>query len=188
MEFDSSSFLDNSIDAKSLRKSEKNLVTVGFGIMIFGVWNVIKTFSVLFLNQNAIVNLIKGYTEEDLNKYVSDSTIFTFIFIWFILFMSVGVIARLYIGCSAIFVGRYKRKKSLYIPITIIYIICSLGEFYYDFNDIFFNPDSISTNLETRDSPIVTLIIEITSMVMMVELVVLSRRIRRIRREAEKCN
>lgn len=179
MDFDCDSFLDNSPDAVRLRKYEHNLILVAMGILIFGLWNLAKSLGIIFLNRSVFIDMIRE-SIADTDVAANEGLIFIILVLIVALLLSVGLIARLFIGLSAISVGRYKRRKTLYLPVTILYILASVVEIYMDFDYYFLN-SSETIALEISDSPLVSMMIEVTSVIMMVELVVYSVRIRRLR-------
>ena len=179
-----SNFLDNRTEAIKLRKHENNLVIAGMGVMIFGLWNVAKFFSILFLNKNLLIGEIQNevaQTTETANVQVSGNFVFGLLLLASAAMMSVNVFFRLFIGFSAISVGKNGRKRFLYIPLAIIYaIIClldSVVEFYSNFIFSYDGPDA----LQITESPTVSIIIEITSTILFIELIVHSIRIRKLR-------
>ena len=183
MRFEESAFLDNREGSVTLRRSENNLIILGMGIMLFGFWNLAKTVGIVFLNKGKLIDAMqKEMAKTDLAA--SDELLFATFLIVVGLILVAGIAARLLIGFSSIAVGRYGRRKKLYLPVTVIYIFASLYEIYLEAYDMFIASGRADhLTLEVADSPLVSIIIEITSVIMMIELVVISMRIRKIKKD-----
>ena len=178
-------FLDNRTETIKLRKCENNLVIVGMGIMIFGLWNVAKFFSIMFFNKSYLIDEMQNEMRADpatANMQVNGNILFLILFFMFFALFSIMVIFRLFIGFSAISVGKNKRKRFLYIPLSIIYTILCFLDTIVEFYICFFYSSADSFTLEVTESPIISIIIELTSAIMFIELIINSIRIRKLRK------
>ena len=188
MNFDNSLYLDNSDNAVRLRRHENNLMIIGMGIMIFGMWDIAKTMGILFLNKRIFIDAISENMNgvENVDGVFSDGFVFTIFAGLVISILLVSIAARLIIGISAVSVARKKKKRFFYIPVAVLYIISSIITVYLIIKSVV---DTLSGTdiivLETRDSPIVSVVIEITNIIMMIEVVVSSIKIRKLRKGGE---
>ncbi len=178
-------FLDNRTETIKLRKCENNLVIVGMGIMIFGLWNVAKFFSIMFFNKSYLIDEMQNEMSNNpdtANLQVNGDILFLILLFMFFAIFSIMILSRLYIGFSAISVGKNKRKRFLYIPLSIIYTILCFIDTIVEFYICFFYSDTDSFTLEVTESPIISIIIELTSAIMFIELIINSIRVRKLRK------
>ena len=98
---------------KKLRRSQVSLVTLGFGVILFGVWSVIK--SLLYFRTGLFDDLDTQVEPEQL-LFVK---LVTVAFVALIVFADLGF--RLKIGLSARAEGMGRRQKSGYlVPAALI--------------------------------------------------------------------
>ncbi len=142
-------------------KTEVNLITIGTGVIFFGLWTFIKFMLSYFLADDRINNNDSGVI------YV-----FTFVFALFLAFL------HCYIGLSARAEGNGKKKSPVYIVVAgILVFLINL----FIVIEIFL----IFTS-EFTFSLIISVIIDTTSMVFLVELIVNSIKIRQIRKQSAR--
>lgn len=137
---------------KKLRKNQNNLTILGIGVILFGLWTVVKILLQYTLDRAQVremVNSIKTGMNGKNGFQVTDGFIIFFILILTLLFLLVIVCLRLYIGISAINegLGRKKGKGVLYLIVAAIMaisngisvygIIMSFTEFSGNFNTVF---------------------------------------------------
>ena len=155
---------------RKIRKYHNNLVVSGAGVILFGVWGVIKTFIVAFYS-----------TMEDYNRFARESgnyILYKIVFIiTLLLFCAIEMGLRLYIGGNAILEGQGKRRKNKYIVFSIVYMILTIIEILFL---IFGNVSSVSS-LELT----VTCIMEISSFYVLLEMINSAIRVKMARRKAE---
>lgn len=145
------------------RKAEVNLKSLGTGVILFGAWTFIKF---------AVSYLIYGFGNNDL---LDDNTTVIFnVIVWSVI--AVAFLIRLYIGRSAHSESEGKRKHIFYLILTgslvFIDILAIIAEFYLMF---------------TEDygilSMLITILIDVTSVVIMIELMVNAITIRKLRKK-----
>ena len=177
--------VNNSDSAIQLRRYENNLIIVGMGIMIFGIWNVAKSVSVLILNKSVYTEMIHAMLVEldPEMEFLADVVFFTVFAITFIILM-ISIAIRLFIGFSAISVGKNKKKRNLYIPVSFAFIFMGVYEIYVEVSYLITSlSDSSEYVLLISDNPLLSVFIEITSLVMVIELLIASFKIRKLRKE-----
>ena len=149
-----------------IRRTQDNLFVLGTSVIAFGLWNLIKFTVYFFFNSDDI----KQAVDE---KYFMFSIIVT----WVMIFIS--FLLRCFIGISARAEGKGKRKSVLYLVFTgiimsVYFLIIVFETFFFIFQ------------LEHIFTMVVTLIIDITSFMFLLELMINSIRIRHLRREVSK--
>lgn len=91
---------------------------------------------------------------------------------------------RLFIGFSAISVGKNKKKRTFYIPLSFAFVFLSAYEIYIEVADLITRMTGESEYVfMISDDPLLSIFIEITSLVMIIELLIGSFRIRKLRKE-----
>ena len=148
-----------------IRRLESNLSTIGTGIISFGFWGFLKfILSYLFLGAQSV-----GIDGDEYITVVA-------IFVWAVAILI--PLVYLWIGMSARAEGRGKRKSALYLFMVgwIIFVstIAILMELY-----------SLS-KLKDWFEIIVTLIIDLTRYVFLIELMVYSISLRKLRKEQSR--
>ncbi|MBQ6412094.1 MAG: hypothetical protein IJI19_01255 [Ruminococcus sp.] len=148
-----------------IRRLESNLTTIGTGIIAFGFWGFLKfILSYLFLGAQSV--------GIDGDEYITVIAIF----VWAVAILI--PLVYLWIGMSARAEGRGKRKSALYLFMVgwIIFVstIAILMELY-----------SLS-KLKDWFEIIVTLIIDLTRYVFLIELMVYSVTLRKLRKEQSR--
>lgn len=148
-----------------IRKLESNLTTIGTGVIAFGFWGFLKfILSYLFLGAQSV--------GIDGDEYITVIAVF----VWAVAILI--PLVYLWIGMSARAEGRGKRKSALYLFMVgwIIFVstIAILLELY-----------SLS-KLKDWFEIIVTLIIDLTRYVFLIELMVYSISLRKLRKEQSR--
>lgn len=179
-----SDFIDNGAAAVTLRRLENNLITLGMGTMVFGLWNVAKSISIVFLNQSIFIDMLhKEMIDQDPALMPPDIFLFALFLFGVFLTLSVSLGTRLWIGFSAISVGKNRKKRTFYLPLSVLMILGSAYELYLEGVDLITNlTDEEAIRVQIGDSPLLSIFIELCSIIMIIELLVTAFRIRRIRK------
>ena len=149
-----------------IRRTQDNLYVLGTSVIVFGMWNLLK-FTIYFF-----------VSSDEFKKETGDEKFFiAVILLWSMLFIS--FLLRCVIGFSARAEGKGKRKSVFYLVLAgiIALVYCTLiafetAYFIAEHNQIF--------------TSIVTLIIDVTSLVFLIELMVNSIRIRKLRKDVSE--
>ena len=149
------------MDAKT-RKTAINLITLGTGVVFFGIWKLVKSL-VSFILLDA--ELHENLTEEMI--------LFTKIFFWSLI--GISFILNLYVGLSARALGKGKNTSSFFLVVAGIIVF---------FRSIIAAIELIAAFLDHGDTInlIITAFIDITTIVFLVELMVYSIRLKKIRK------
>lgn len=141
-----------------IRKTEINLITLGSGVILFGLWTLVKfLLTILFADKN----------DNDYAAFFSLSA-------WVLTLIEFSL--RCYIGFSARSEGQGKRKGVLYLVITSIIIFFYFAIIALEIAILFISPEYIFY-------VIIALIIDSTSTIFLIELMINSVRLRRLRKQ-----
>lgn len=149
------------MDAK-IRKTEINLITLGTGVIFFGVWTLVKSLVSFFL------------LDAEIRENLSDEMfIFTIITFWSLI--AISFLLNFYVGLSARALGKGKNKSSFFLVVAgIIVFFRSILVVLEITAAIFDHGDSINL--------LISAFIDITTIVFLVELMVYSVRLKKIRK------
>ena len=149
---------------RRLRKSQNNLVVIGYGVIAFGVWSVIKI--VLYTALNTDINMLSAEGE----------TVPVEVF-WFIMliFLAFELSLRLYVGFSAVYEGRGRKKRFGYIILALLMALTSFA--LVAANLAAFGSD------ESPGKTVVTIIVEASSSIMLAEMAIFAVRVKLLGRK-----
>lgn len=151
---------------KLIRRLENNLMTIGSGVIAFGFWSFIKfVLSVLVLG-NDYLNI----------QDREDTKIFT-VTAW--VFAILSALVYLWIGLSA-------RKQSKGKKMTVLYLIMAAWIITFSTITIILEFLSIITLSDKLESLIITLIIDVTRMVILLELFCSAIKLRVLKKQKAK--
>ena len=171
-------YINNDPKHIAIRKAQNTLIVVGSGIVLFGVWTAVKMLGSFFLLKEETVAAMRMLAGEGMDV-LSDTAVF-YITLAMVMFVMLVILAiRTYVGLSAISEGRGKKSRILYIPIAVIMIIFGLISFYINFTTV---EDAGTYGALSQDTTTSGLIIELTSVIMLTEMVVSAVRIKRLRK------
>ena len=184
MEFNASSFLDNSPNKIKIKKLQDTMIIAGKGIIAFAFWNVLKNTLMLIINRKFYVmemcqRIIEMDAVEADHPHLGDIALFTII-ILLVVYLGVGVLIRCYIGLSAISEGRGKRHGIAYLILTAIFIISTISEIFGGTFGFFqsLNLDSYSTFMMIANG-----LLDITNVVILVEMIYSAVMLRKLRKQ-----
>lgn len=151
------------------RRLENNLVTLGTGIIAFGLWAFIKLIlTVVFLGS--------AYFEDS----PEERRLIVMIATWVIAVLT--LLMYVWLGLSARAEGNGKKKKPVYLFVDSIISV-------YGFVMILIEVFIIITKFNEIDDPFslfITIIIDVTRMIFLIELIYSSVTLRKIRKEARE--
>ncbi|MEE3491954.1 hypothetical protein [Ruminococcus sp.] len=147
---------------RKMRRYQNLLTVSGLGVIIFGLWSVLKTILLLFM-------------KEGILSEIPDDT---FVRVMFFLILGgillVDVLIRLYVGLSARAEGFGKKKGYGYVVIAILMALASLTSLVLIFFD---------SNEQSIWELIVSVIVEATSLVVTIELLVAAFTVKKLKKE-----
>ncbi len=148
---------------RELRRYQNLLICVGTGVITFGFWSLIKGVMSLILFKDDINTFLDATLPPEIPPY----TVILIIVIMFAIGIALDLILRLYVGLSARKdgFGSAKKVNRAYPVFAIILALISVTSFISDFSMI---GSEFGGILDT----VVTCIIDVTSVVMSIELFV----------------
>ena len=176
-----------------LRRNQNTLITVGTGTIAFGVWSFVKTLGMTLITRP---DNISGYMSAMQSGGVEITDMSETAMFWTTVVISgilliIDVSARLFVGFSAISVGRGKRHSRWYIVIALLMILGSvisvlmiLYSFQLDTED---SVAALSNNSAISNNTFSGVIIELTSTIMLIEMLAASVRVRKLNGQSKRC-
>ena len=141
----------------------QNLLTVsGLGVIVFGLWSVLKTILLLFFRKE----LLADVPDDTLVRVILFSIIGLILLVDFLL--------RLFVGLSARDEGYGKKKGYAYIVFAIVIALGSLASLVMVFFD---------SNVKSITELIVSVIVEATSLIVVIELLVAAFTVKKLKKE-----
>ena len=152
-----------------LRKNQDTLKIVGLGVMVFGVWSIVKTILYTTAQWSSIT--------EEIVVPEANETLAKMVYIFMIaVTMVVEIAVRLYIGRSAIAEGRGERRRPGYV--VVAFLITAIG---LTLTVTAFVVPGI--RMELNPELLASLFVEITSAVITFEMCWSAVRVRKLRRQ-----
>jgi hypothetical protein len=145
-----------------MRRYQNLLVVSGLGVIIFGLWSVLKTILLFFLN------------EEELDDYPNDPFFRVILFALVAAALLIEFLIRLFVGLSARAEGFGKKKGYAYIVIAVLLALASLESLVLIF---------IEADYETIAELVVSVIVEATSLIVTIELMVAAFTVKKLKKE-----
>ena len=174
--------INNDIDHILIRRSQNTLIVVGSGTILFSVWTVVKTLGSLFLLRDELVAFLRKTIDES-GLTIPDQYIFYIELAMVLIIMALFLVFRTFIGLSAVAEGRGFRRNNGYLILAVIMIIFNITAVVMNFVS---TTSQDSHAVFSEDTSLSAHIIEITSIVMLVELVFSAIRIRRVRKRVSQ--
>ena len=147
---------------RKMRRYQNLLTVSGLGVIIFGLWSVLKTILLLFMKEGI------------LSEIPDDTLVRVMFFLILGGILLVDVLIRLYVGLSARAEGFGKKKGYGYVVIAILMALASLTSLVLIFFD---------SNEQSIWELIVSVIVEATSLVVTIELLVAAFTVKKLKKE-----
>lgn len=149
-----------------LRRYQNLLIVSGTGVIIFGLWSVIKGI-LIFLTQTE-------YLIGPMNE-LPKGAIYRIILFGILAFFMGGIIFfRLFVGLSARSLGFGKKNRWLYLVFAFIMLLIALLSIVHDVRSIIDGEDFLGY--------LVSLIVDVTSGLTLLEMIVASFMVKRLRK------
>ena len=148
----------------AIRRMEINLLTLGTGIIIFGVWSFVRAALTIFVFDNDIATQV-----------TEDIKVITYVLL--VVATVLGFLGQLFIGLSARTEAKGKKKKSgFYLVLCCIGVILSFLIIVAEISTL------ISQAGTGFVSILAAIIVDATAVVCSIELMINSMRLRRVRK------
>lgn len=156
-----------------LRRRRINLITLGAGVIAFGVWSILKTF--LYIWVDSYVFEFPDIPPESVRAVKAVA----YAFLLFLMLIDLAV--RLYIGLSARSVGMGKKKSRTYIILAGAILVFSIISW------ILMLVNHTSGRMENQSAMdyYVSLFVEMTSAGILAEMIYTALRIRKLEKLLE---
>ena len=158
---------------KELRRRRISLMTLGSGVIAFGVWSLLKTFLYLW------VDPIPMDFEDIPPEFRHIAVIIGYVLVG--IFMAIDLSLRLYLGRSARAAGRGTKKSCAYIVVAVLLLASSAVSLIL----ILFSKDGGRTSNQSVMDYYVSLFVEFTSMSILAELVYTAIRVKKLEKLLE---
>ena len=157
---------------KELRRKQVTLVTLGTGVILFGVWSVVK--SLLYFRTNLFADL-DTQAEPELLPYMLATVVIVALFV----LADLGI--RLKIGRRARAEGMGRRQKNGYLILAALIVLVNitgdlLGVYYIVKNGV---PE------QSGPDYIVSVLVDLSSTILLAELIITVLRVRKLRAMSE---
>ena len=157
---------------KELRRKQVTLVTLGTGVILFGVWSVVK--SLLYFRTNPFADL-DTQVEPELLPYMLATVVIVALFV----LADLGI--RLKIGRRARAEGMGRRQKNGYLILAALIVLVNitadlLGVYYIVKNGV---PE------QSGPDYIVSVLVDLSSTILLAELIITVLRVRKLRAMSE---
>ena len=105
---------------KRIRKYRNNLITSGMAVVVFAVWDVVKLVAGYLMNST--------YREYYQNSFHFDDRILLYLEVFFVLlFTGFLVFVQVFVGLSALRIGKGGRHRNGYLVLCVIMILLTIG-------------------------------------------------------------
>ena len=159
---------------RELRRNQDTLSSVGLGVMAFGAWSVIETV-ILF-----IIQIPKQAAETVESEYVP--AFIAVAGVMLLVLLAADLLLRVYVGRSARAEWRQGGQRKGYLFAAGFLALISLASLVFILLSVIL-PGKFGTG-ENTDTVTIA-VIELTSLITLIEMIAAGLRVRRIRRELE---
>ena len=158
---------------KELRRKQVTLVTLGTGVILFGVWSVVK--SLLYFRTN-LFNDLDTQIEPELLPYVK---LVTVVIVALFVLADLGI--RLKIGRRARAEGMGRRQKNGYLILAALIVLVNI------IGDLLGVYALVKYGVSEQSGPdyIVSVLVDLSSTILLAELIITALRVRKLRAMSE---
>lgn len=169
-------FINNSDKEVEIRKLQNTLVVVGSGTIIFSLWTLIKFIGTFIILRKETVEGVIADNQELAGT--SETVVFWVLGFFMLFFMGLVVLIQIYMGRCAIAEGRGKIKTPLYLVFAVLMI---LGNLLSAITILRSGASAQETyGALNSDTSLSAVIIDITSVIIMSEMVYSAIRVRQL--------
>ena len=156
----------------SLRRNQNTLIVIGTGVIVFGVWSILKAALSAGLQMEGMF--------ADADPSLDRGLLLAAFWISFAVILSADLGLRLYVGLSAVKEGHGAKRRAGYIVLALLMALFSAAAFAISI---------YALGREAADSAgslVVSVVVELTSGICLVEMALSAIRVRRLRRKLEE--
>ena len=152
-----------------LRKYEDDLHVSGTGVIVMGAWSVVRVIIELIVNPK---EYFEPVDDDPVVRVITVIVMIAFI----ALLIAIVLKIHLYIGLNAIKDARGEEHKKRYCTGTVIYTVFSVAA-------LALYKDDLVNNLEHIDTTIAEILVDLTTIYILIVVVLSSSKIRKLREE-----
>ena len=156
-------------NSRKFRKDQDILIYSGLGTIAYGGWAIIKTILLIVMRYEKTMQSYGIDPADTATVYIVSGVVF-FLLIYALCF-------RIYIGRSAIREGKNKKQGAAYIPAAFLLILIGILSVFMDF----FSYEEYFDDFMDGFS---TILLDVTSLVTLIQLVISAIRVRKVRKSA----
>lgn len=174
--------INNEPEQIKIRRAQNNLIVVGSGTILFSLWTLFRMVASLFLLKKETLDSFKELPSVK-EQPASDGLIFAVLVAVVLVVVGVVILVRIYVGRAAIAEGRGHKRSSLYLVLAALMIFGC----FYSIISVFVPSagDAVLGGAFAQHNSVSSIIIELTSAVMLFEMIVSAHTIRKIRNKEE---
>ena len=154
-----------------LRRYQNLLTLSGLGVIVFGLWSILKVFLILLLNDDTFSEMIEAAEVPD------NSVTRLILYLLLAVLPLIDFSMRLFVGLSARSESFGKKRGCAYIVFAALIVLSSLISVVF----IFF--DTPLTNISSVLELVVSVFVEATATVVMIELLVSAITVKKLNKE-----
>lgn len=174
----------NSAKEIELRRRQNTLIIVGAGTILFGVWSIVKTLGLFYFDKARRMTALKTMIEANGAEW--KDSYYTLAIILAVIILTWDLIFRTFIGWAAISAGHGKNRSILYIIIACLMLwssVWTITGLSADYVNYLTQITAEIPETQMKEPSLSAIIIEITSFIMLVEMVHAAIRVRKLTAE-----
>ena len=173
--------------SKDLRRYQDSMVIIGFGVIIFGAWTVIKTFLEYTLAPEVMPEMVEQIFADDpanpsLDPFVLRLMTIIFCYGLILIGLIIDLSVRIYLGRAAMTEGRGKARRPTYLIIAGIlcagYLLSAIARII--------SIGSILKEETTITDFAAYLFVDVTSFLTLLDLIWAGIKVRKIRKKLQE--
>ncbi len=172
---------------RELRRHQNRLMVSGSGVILFGVWSVVKMLLFFVLERKRVLAFLEDAMGDSadvgggLTRALIEAIAFIFLFILVLILTIIALLVRLYLGISARKEGMGEKRGIAYV------IVATLVLLFYIYSELYTlthlgAPTDAMTSMTDR---VTALIVDFTAIVVLWELVISAIRVKKLKKQLE---
>lgn len=172
---------NNTPEAIELRRRRNVLTIVGAGTILFGFWAILKRVGVLLLAREKYLPVIRQMIESGGEEWKAQY--YALLILMTVVSLSFELAVRIFVGLAAISEGRGRHRSILYIIAAFVLMwgsFTSMIDLAVDYRTELAGIFSGIASDPDKETSMSAIIIELTSLIMLAEMIYASIRVRRL--------
>ena len=164
-------------DFETLRHKKDNLIISGIALMVVGVWDIVKFAMAIILNPKMLLDAVKDAGIEPGQEVVGEVVLL----IIFIVLLLIDLSIRCFICLSARAEGRGKKKGWFYLIVAVLMALLLLSSLYTSAYSLFNDVEKVLP--DSWDSIAASSLLDILSVIAIVDIIISSVTVKKIRKK-----